>query len=116
MANKTNGNKGDIQILVEPISKACKWIKPDKLKIFIGNVITDANGNKSVGLATPKELGVFLSEKDAEILQLQKELNEEKIKNRKVQKKMVDILKVLIGQMQLNSLEINELLDMEEEE
>ena len=114
MARNYNGKKYDIPMLIDPISQQQSWISPSNLVIFVGTVITDEKGNKKVGSAVPKELGVFLSEKDNEILKLNKEISDLKINYRKNMKKLVDVLNILVGQTELNALDLNEILDMED--
>lgn len=109
-----NGKKGNIAILIDPVSQKQKWVSPNDLNIYIGTVKTDEKGIKTVGVGTLTTLGVFLSEKDDEIRQTKKELSDLKSNYRKNLKKLVDILNILVGQTEVNALDLNELLDMED--
>lgn len=105
------GKKYDLVFLTDPITQTKGYISPSDLVVYVGTVITDEKGNKKVGTATPKTLGVFLSEKDAEIDKLRKEVSELRINNKNNIKKILTILEVLVGQTELNSLDLNEILD-----
>ncbi len=111
MARSTNGKKFDIPYLIDPVTQSKGWIAPSNLVVFIGTVIKDEKGNKKVGSATGKELGVFLSEKDNEIDSLRKELSELKTSYRKNMKYLLNIIEILIGQTELNGLNLSELKD-----
>ena len=114
MAIRNNGKKYDIPSLIDPVTKATCWISPTNMVIYVGTVVTDEKGNKKVGSAVPKELGVFLSEKDDEISKLKKEISDLKINYRKNMKKLVKVLNILVGQTEVNALDLNEILDMED--
>ena len=109
-----NGKKGNIAILIDPLAQKQKWVSPNDLNVYIGTVKTDEKGNKTVSAGTLTTLGVFLSEKDDEITELKKEVNDLKVNYRKNIKKLVDVLNILVGQTELNALDLNELLDMED--
>lgn len=109
-----SGKKGNIAVLIDPVTQKTQWVSPNDLIVYTGLVKTDEKGNKSVGAGTPKKLGVFLSEKDDEISRLNKELSSLKLNYKKNMKKILDILHILVGQTELNSLDLNELLDMED--
>jgi len=111
MARNTNGKKFDIPYLIDPVTQTKGWMSPSNLMIFIGTVITDDKGNKKVGSATGKELGVFLSEKDDEIDKLRKEISEFKTTYRKNTKYLLSIIEILIGQTELNGLNLSEIKD-----
>ncbi|MCR5112722.1 MAG: hypothetical protein K6A63_02165 [Acholeplasmatales bacterium] len=115
MSNVNNGKKGDIVMLIDPITQKKQYISPSNVIIYTGTVVTDEKGNKSVGTATPKQLGVFLSEKDAEIASLTKELSQFKTSTRKSFKKLVSVLEILVGQTEVNNLDINEIIDSMED-
>ncbi len=110
------GKKGDIAVLIDPVSQSKVYISPSNLIIYTGTVVTDKNGNKSVNMGTPKQLGVFLSEKDAEIASLQKEFNQFKATTRKGLKQILQVLEILVGTTELNNLNINELMNSMEED
>lgn len=107
------GTKGDLVMLVDPITKATSYISPSNVIVYVGTV-KEENGIKKVELGTPKQLGVFLSEKDKEIRDTRLELDQLKINYRKNMKKVIDVLHILVGQTELNSLDLNELLDVED--
>lgn len=111
MARNYNGKKYDLACLVDPVTQEKQWISPSNLIIYIGTVITDEKGNKKVGSALPKELGVFLSEKDNEIDQLRKEVGEFKSTYRKNTKYLLNIIEILIGQTEVNGLTLSEIKD-----
>lgn len=111
MARIGNGKKYDLQCLIDPATQQKGWISPSDLIIFVGTVITDDKGNKKVGSAIGKNLGVFLSEKDNEIDSLRKEINELKTTYRKNMKELSKIIEILIGQTELNGLNLSELKD-----
>ena len=108
---RTNGKKFDIPYLIDPITQQRGWIAPSDLMIFIGTVITDEKGNKKVGSAVGKQLGVFLSEKENEIDSLRKELGEFKATTRKNTRYLLKIIEILIGQTELNGLNLQEIKD-----
>lgn len=108
---KFNGNKYDLRYLNDPITQETRWISPSDLMIFIGTVVTDKDGNKKVGSAVGKKLGVFLSEKDNEIDSLRKEITEFKTTYRKNTKYLLSIIEILIGQTELNGLNLSEIKD-----
>lgn len=66
--------RGDIQILVNPLTKQYEYISPSNLEILVGKVITNEN-KKTVVSAIPIKLGVFLSEKEKEISGLSDEIS-----------------------------------------
>ena len=106
-------NKGDILIYVD--SSTQKAINPNDLLIYIGTIITDKNGNKKIGTATPKKLGVVLSDLTNELDSTKKELNELKISYRKNIKTLVSIVEILANQTALNNMNINDLKTITEE-
>lgn len=65
--NNIKCKKGDIQVLINPITKQTEWQNPSNIYIYIGKVDCNENGQKRVFSGTPMQLGVFLSEKDEEI-------------------------------------------------
>lgn len=106
-----NGKKYDLVYLLDTTTQAKGYISPSDLIIFVGTVIKDDKGNKKVGTATPQTLGVFLSEKEKEIDSLRKEVSELKTTYRKNMKELSKIIKILIGQTELNGLNLSELKD-----
>ena len=103
------GNKGDIPVLVNPLTKEQKFINPTELLIYIGTIIQQENGLKKVGTGTLKQLGVALSENTNDIESLQKELSELKISYRKVVNILIDICDVLVNTAVINNLDIQEI-------
>ena len=65
--NNIKCKKGDIQVLINPITKQTEWQNPSNIFIYIGKVDYNENGQKRVFSGTPMQLGVFLSEKEEEI-------------------------------------------------
>lgn len=116
MAKNSNGNKYDIPYLVDPVTQAKNWISPSDLIIYVGTVVTDEKGNKKVGVATGKKLGVFLSEKDNEIDSLRKEITALSTSYRKNMKGLLTIIEMLIAQMSINNAELTDLVTKMEEE
>ena len=114
------GTKGDLVMLVDPITKATSYISPSNVIVYVGTV-KEENGIKKVELGTPILLGVFLSEKENEIRETKKELRETKkelsdlkINYKKNMKILIGVINVLVAQTEINSLDLNELLDMED--
>lgn len=108
---RNNGKKFDIPFLLDPVTQSKGWIAPSDLIIFVGTVVTDDKGNKKVGSAVGKNLGVFLSEKENEIDTLRKEISELKTTYRKNMKELKKIIEILIGQTELNGLNLSEIKD-----
>ena len=113
--------KGDIQVLLNPLTKQCVWISPSNLEVYVGNVVLNEDCKKKVVSATPKQLGVVISElttENKELKEQNKELKNElskfKASYKKTMKGVVKLLEILVPQMELNSLELNDLLDMED--
>lgn len=120
--NNLKTKKGDIQILVNPLTKQFEFISPSNLEILVGTVVLNDTGKKKVVSAAPKQLGVVISELTAENKELKeknKELKNElssfKASYKKTMKGVVKLLEILVPQMELNSLELNDLLDNVEE-
>ena len=103
------GNKGDIPVLVNPLTKEQKFVSPTELLIYVGTVLQDENGKKKVGTGTLKPLGVVASENTNDIESLQKELNELKISYRKVVSCLITICDVLVNTAVINNLDIQEI-------
>lgn len=114
---KNNPKTGDILIYVDSINQ--KAINPSDLSIIVGRVVTceseDGKTYKKVGTGTFKKLGVVVSEHDDEIARLNKELNFEKTKNRKIMTKLTSMVEILINQAVLSDIQINELKAIKEE-
>lgn len=117
--NNLKCKKGDIQVLVNPATKQTEWQNPSNIYIYIGKVDYNENGQKRVFSGTPKQLGVFLSEKEDEIQKLKEEvkaLKEFKVSYKKTMKQVVAFLEIVVPQLELNSIEINDILSSMEEE
>ena len=106
-------NKGDMLIYVD--SNTQKAINPNDLLIYVGTIILDDKGNKKLGTAVPKKLGVVLSDLTNDLDKTQKELNELKISYRKNIKTLVSIIEILANQTALNNMNINDLKTITEE-
>ena len=104
-------DKGDILIYVDSVKQ--KAINPNDLLVVVGRVVTvenkDGTTYKKVGVGTPKKLSVVLSEQEDKIDSLSRELNAEKIKNRKILNKLTKTNEVLLNQSVLFDIQINEL-------
>ena len=117
--NNIKCKKGDIQVLVNPVTKQTEWQNPSNIYIYIGKVDYNENGQKRVFSGTPKQLGVFFSEKVDEIQKLKEEvkaLKEFKASYKKTMKQVVALLEIVVPQLELNSIEINDILSSMEEE
>ena len=112
---KNKVKKGMILIYTDEFGNQ-KAISPDELLVITGTVITnELTKEKKVGIGTPKKLGVLLSEQQNDIDNLNKEVNEMRIQNRKHIKTIVSMLEILINQAELQNLDINEIKRMQEE-
>ena len=114
--NNLKIKKGDIQVLVNPLTKQCEWVNPSNIEINIGNVDYTETGKK-VTSGSPKKIGIYLSEKEKEIKDLQEEnkelrneLSKFKATYKKNMKAVTKLLEILVPQMELNSLELNDIL------
>jgi len=100
-------NKGDMLIYVD--SNTQKAINPNDLLIYVGTIILDDKGNKKLGTAVPKKLGVVLSDLTNDLDSTKKELNELKISYRKTINDLASINQVLTDNIALQNMEINDL-------
>lgn len=114
--NNLKIKKGDIQVLVNPLTKQCEWVNPSNIEINIGKVDYTETGKK-VTSGSPKKIGIYLSEKEKEIKDLQEEnkelrneLSKFKATYKKNMKAVTKLLEILVPQMELNSLELNDIL------
>lgn len=114
--------KGDIQQLVNPLTKQTEWVNPSNIYIFIGKVDLNEVGQKRVFNGTPKQLGVFLSEKETEIQTLKEQLKETKdalatfkAQYKKTMRDVVTLLELVVPQMELNQIDLNNILESMEE-
>ena len=115
--NNLKGKKGDLQVLVNPLTKQSEWCSPSDLAILVGKVDYTSGGQKKVTSAAPKTLGVLLSEQQAQVKELQKEnaelrneLAKFKSSYKSTMKNVTKLLEILVPQMELNSLELNDIL------
>lgn len=100
-------NKGDMLIYVDSTTQ--KAISPNDLLIYVGTVITDEKGNKKVGTATPKTLGVVLSDLTNDLDKAKKELNELTISYRKTIKNLASVVEIQTNKLALQEMELNDL-------
>ena len=100
-------NKGDMLIYVDSTTQ--KAISPNDLLIYVGTVITDDKGNKKVGTATPKTLGVVLSDLTNDLDKAKKELNELTISYRKTIKNLASVVEIQTNKLALQEMEVNDL-------
>lgn len=100
-------NKGDMLIYVDSTTQ--KAISPNDLLIYVGTVITDDKGNKKVGTATPKTLGVVLSDLTNDLDKAKKELNELTISYRKTIKNLASVVEIQTNKLVLQEMELNDL-------
>ena len=115
--------KGDIPQLVNPITNQQEWVNPSNIYVLIGKVDYNEAGQKRVFNGQPKQLGVFLSEKDEEIKNLKDQLKDAKetlttfkAQYKRDMKNVVKLLELVVPQLELNSLELNNILSSMEEE
>ena len=110
-------NKGDILIYVDSTKQ--KAINPSDLLVVVGTVVTVENDDgttyKKVGSGTFKKLGVVLSELVDENDAIKRELNSEKIKNKKILNMLTNMVEILVNQAVLSDIQINELKAIKEE-
>lgn len=88
--------KGNVCVLVDPVTKNRIWLPLEDVEIKI-------NG-------TTHNLGKYLEQQEENKLE-KKEFAEYKLKTNKILKEFSKILKVVVGQNELNGLDINEIID-----
>lgn len=122
MSNVFKAKKGDIQVLVNPLTRQCVWVNPSNLDIYVGKVVMNDDCQKKVVSASPKQLGVILSELAAENKELREsnkdlknELAKFKASYKNTMKGVTRLLEILVPQMELNQLELNDILTNMEE-
>ena len=97
---KLEFKKGNVCILVDPVTKARIWVP-------LENVHITRNG-------VEMELGKYLDDLESSKVSTL-EFNEYKLSQKKILKKVLDIVKINVGQVEINNLDVNELLDSMEE-
>jgi len=88
--------KGNVCVLVDPVTKNRIWLPLEDVEIKI-------NG-------TTHNLGKYLEQQEENKLE-KKEFEQYKLKTRKILREFSKILKVVVGQNELNGLDINEIID-----
>jgi hypothetical protein len=88
--------KGNVCVLVDPVTKNRIWLPLEDVEIKI-------NG-------TTHNLGKYLEQQEENKLE-KKEFEQYKLKTNKILKEFSKILKVVVGQNELNGLDINEIID-----
>ena len=94
---KRNQKKGDVCVLTDPVTKARTWLPLEDVTIITKN-------------GAEKSLGTLLQELDESKVK-NTDFEAYKLDTKKTFKKFTEILKILVGQQEYNSLGINEILD-----